>query len=155
MIRRPPIYTRTDTTLSLHDALPICRVDHEPLGNVDHLEAVVARRLKGRGEPRVKPAAVVADRRGLAVHQMAALDNAAEMLADRLMAEADAEQRAPRVGAGGDEVDTDASVIGRAGAWRDKERVSDGAKGLCSGERVVAFEAHLGPQHQPKVNKGE
>src|SRR3546814_10132098 len=39
-----------------HRAVVARRVDHEPLGNVDHLEAVVARRLKGRGEPRVKPA---------------------------------------------------------------------------------------------------
>src|SRR3546814_17887883 len=86
---------------------------------------------------------------------MAALDNAAEMLADRLMAEADAEQRAPRVGAGGDEVEADARVIGCAGAGRDKDRVGAGAKGLCRGERVVAFDGHLGAQLDQIVNEVE
>src|SRR3546814_7379905 len=86
---------------------------------------------------------------------MAALDNAAEMLADRLMAEADAEQRAPRVGAGGDEVEADARVIGRAGAGRDQDRIGAGAKGLCRGERVVAFDAHLGAQLDQIMNEVE
>src|SRR3546814_10174288 len=34
MIRRPPRSTRTDTPLSLHDALPICRPLHEFAGRV-------------------------------------------------------------------------------------------------------------------------
>src|SRR3546814_17690029 len=84
-----------------HRAVVARRVDHEPLGNVDHLEAVVARRLKGSGEPRVKPAAVVADRRGLAVHHMAWLENAPEMLADHLLAHADREHTAPPSGTAG------------------------------------------------------
>src|SRR3546814_6223554 len=71
------------------------------------------------------------------------------------MAEAGAEQRAPRVGAGGDEVEADARVIGCAGAGRDKDRVGAGAKGLCRGERVVAFDAHLGAQLDQIVNEVE
>src|SRR3546814_18459440 len=71
------------------------------------------------------------------------------------MAEAGAEQRAPRVGAGGDEVEADARVIGRAGAGRDEDRVGAGAKGLCRGERVVAFDAHLGAQLDQIVNEVE
>src|SRR3546814_12287818 len=86
---------------------------------------------------------------------MAALHGAAEMLADRLMAEADAEQRTPRVGAGGDEVEADARFVRRAGAGRDQDRIGAGAKGLCRGERVVAFDAHLGAQLDQIMNEVE
>src|SRR3546814_7905573 len=55
-----------------HRAVVARRVDDEVLGNVDDLEAVVARRLKGVGQAGEEPAAVVTDGRGLAVHPMAA-----------------------------------------------------------------------------------
>ena len=58
------------------------------------------------------------DGRRLAVHQAAAHDLAAEMLADRLMAKADAEQRRTGVGAGGDEVEADPCFIGGARTGR-------------------------------------
>lgn len=56
------------------------------------------------------------DRRRLAVHQPATFDLAAEMLPDRLMAEADAKQRPAGIRAGGDEVEADARFGRRAGA---------------------------------------
>src|SRR5437879_11752652 len=57
-------------------------------------ERVVAGGDEGVAEPREDPAAVVTDRRGLAVHlRLRARDRGAVRLTDRLAAEADAEDR--------------------------------------------------------------
>src|SRR3546814_11726020 len=74
---------------------------------------------------------------------MAALHRAAEMLADRLMAEADAEQRPIGIGAGGDAVEADPRLIGGAGAGRDEDGVGAGRQRLGRGTRVVAPGAPL------------
>ena len=52
------------------------------------------------------------------MHQAAAHDMPAEMLTDRLMAEAHAEQRLAGLRTGGDEIETDARLIGGAGPGR-------------------------------------
>src|SRR3546814_14962599 len=86
---------------------------------------------------------------------MAALHRAAEMLADRLMAEADAEQRPIGIGAGGDDVEADPRLIGGAGAGRDEDGVGAGRQRLGRGQRVVALDAHLRPQLDPIMDEVE
>jgi hypothetical protein len=65
----------------------------------------------------------MAHRRGLAVHQPAAHHLAAEILSDRLVAEAHAEQRLARIRAGADEIEADPRLVGRAGAGRQEKRL--------------------------------
>ena len=86
---------------------------------------------------------------------MTALDGAAEMLADRLMAEADAEQRASGFGAGGDEIEADSGLVRRARAGRDQHRIGAGRERFCGGQRIVALDAHFGPQLDQIVNEVE
>src|ERR1700730_11018029 len=63
-----------------------------------HRQAVVAGRLEGAGQTGKQPAAVVAYARGLAVHQpRRPLDQSAEGDCQRLVAEADPEQRDGRL----------------------------------------------------------
>src|SRR5438046_9905101 len=70
-------------------------------------------------EPREQAAAVVADRRGLAVHlRLRARDGGAERLPDRLVAEADAEDRRGRAEAP-DHLEGDPRLVGVAGTRRD------------------------------------
>ena len=69
-------------------------------GGLDH-ERVIARRLEGPGEAAEDALPFVLDRRRLAVHQAArAHDAPAEGVADRLVAEADAEERDARAAEG-------------------------------------------------------
>ena len=77
------------------------------------------------------------------MHQMAALHPAAEMLADRLVAEADAEQRTALGGAGGDEVERDAGVVGGLRPGRDQERLRARRQRLTGGDGVVADDLDL------------
>ena len=70
------------------------------------------------------PSPVVLDRRRLAVHDaLGAHDLAAECLADGLMAEADAEDRAPSPASSRDELEADAASVRRAGPGRDTDRL--------------------------------
>ena len=101
----------------------------------DHREA-----LRQRG---VDAAAVVAQHIGLAVHQAPRADDlAAERRADRLVAEADAEDR-QLAGELADRVDADAGLGRRARARREHERV--GAQRADAGDidLVVANHAHV------------
>jgi hypothetical protein len=75
------------------------------------------------------------------VHQFGRAHHAAaEMLADRLVPEADAEQRAPLRRAGGDQIERDAGLVRRAGAGRDQERLRARGQRLGHGDRVVAHD---------------
>ena len=67
-------------------------VDRQRIGNVLDHQRVVARGGKGAGQAGEDTRAVMLDGGGLAVHQPAACDGAAEMLPDRLMAKANSEQ---------------------------------------------------------------
>ncbi len=85
----------------------------------------------------------------LAMRQPATHHRSAEMLADRLMAEADAEQRLAQIGAGGDGIEADPGLVGRAGAGRDQKGLGIAGDGVARGERVVAHHLHIGAQlHQ-------
>src|SRR3546814_5368856 len=133
MIRRPPRSTRTDTLF------PYTTLFRSGRG-------------EGRGYPCEHAGAVMADGRGLAVHQPAAHDLAAEMLADRLMAEAHAEQRLARIGARRDQIERDSRVVGGAGAGLNHEGMRAGRACFGGGERVVALAAHLEDRKSTRLN---
>ena len=80
------------------------------------------------------------------MHQaLGADDVAAEGLADRLVAEAHAQDR--QIGRGGrDQLQADAGLIRRAGTGREQHRFGLEGEGLGGGERIVADHARLGPQ---------
>src|SRR5207237_27664 len=84
-------------------------------------QRMIANRLERVGQAGEDAFAVVRNHRGLAVHDLASGDDlAAEGLADRLMAEADAEQGHAARG-GLDEADRDASFRGGTRAGRDDD----------------------------------
>ena len=55
------------------------------------------------------------------MHQPAAHNLSAEVLADGLMTQTNSEQRLARIGAGGDQIEADPGLIGRAWTGRDQE----------------------------------
>jgi hypothetical protein len=63
------------------------------------------------------------DGAGLAVDPGRADNPPAEMLADRLVAETDAEQRSPLFRAGGDQSERDAGLVGRARPRRNQDGI--------------------------------
>ena len=82
----------------------------------------------------------------LAVHQRGrAHDRAAIDLADRLVAEADAEDRDFRAGAL-DQRQADAGLVGRAGAGREHDGLGVHGHHLVDGDLVVAAHGELRPQ---------
>jgi hypothetical protein len=116
-------------------------VDRQAIWHINHFEAVIAGGGERRWQTRKQAGAIMADGRGFAVHQMAALHRAAEMLANGLMAEADTEQGAARLGAGTDQFEADASFIGGAGTGGNEDGVRARRQGFGSGERVITFHA--------------
>src|SRR5271167_2978527 len=84
---------------------------------------VIARRLEGCVDAAENARAVVADQRKLAVYwRRRPHDRAAEGVADRLMAKADAEDR-DFAGSGRDQIEADAGLSRRAGAGREHDGV--------------------------------
>src|SRR3546814_11185098 len=77
-------------------------VDDEFRRNVLHHKTMVASGGKGGGEPIKKPGPVMAYGRGFSMHQPPAHDFPAKMLSNRLMAQANAQQRLHHVSASGD-----------------------------------------------------
>jgi len=97
-------------------------------------------------KPLLSRLAVVVDLAGLAVHQrLGADDLAAEGPADRLVAEADAEDRQV-VGGGLQQVQADAGLVRRAGAGRQEHALRLQAERLGHAHRVVAVDDGLRPQ---------
>src|SRR3546814_17917478 len=97
MRRPPPLSTRTDTRCPYQT---LFRSNHRIIaGGVDdecgrkvlHHKTMVASGGKGGGEPIKKPGPVMAYGRGLSMHQPPAHDFPAEMLSNRLMAQANAQ----------------------------------------------------------------
>src|SRR5579871_5874195 len=106
-------------------------------------ERVIARRLERAVQAAKDALSVVGDAGNLAVHRLTgAHDLAAEGLSDRLMAEADAENR------GGfarspHEVEADACLIRRAWARREHDRLGSLRQRLLHADLVVAPDRHL------------
>src|SRR5260221_7174085 len=115
-----------------------------PAGAVDN-ERMIAGRLERVGEPGEEPGAVVANGAELAVHgSFRAHDAAAEHLADRLVAEADAEDR--KAAGVADKLEADAGAVGVARARRDDDALRPQGKRRLDGERVVAPNDDLGAE---------
>ena len=100
-------------------------------------------------------AAVWKMRADLAVHRGGRADDvAAECLADRLMAEADAEDRdSPR--GGGDEVQADAGLVRSAGTGGEHDRFRLAREGVAYGELVVAHDLAPGANVAQEVDEVE
>ena len=91
--------------------------------------------------------AVVDDAAGLAVHQPAgAADDAAEGVADRLVAEADAEQRQAAFAGQADHRQRDAGLGGRGRPRRDEDVRRTLVDHLLRGHLVIAVDADPGAQ---------
>ena len=87
------------------------------------------------------------DGAGLAVHQPGGGDDpAAEMLPDRLVAEADSEQRAPRLGACRHELERNAGIVGRSGPRRDQEALGRARHRFAGRELIVPPHEDLGAE---------
>src|SRR3546814_16422498 len=122
MFLRPPRSTRTDTLFpyttlvrSSHaHRISAGGVDDEFRRNVLHHKTMGASGGKGGGETFKKPGPVMAYGRGLSMHQPPAHDFPAEMLSNRLMAQANAQQRLSRVSASGDKVKRNPRFVGCA-----------------------------------------
>src|SRR3569623_3492918 len=97
---------------------------------------MVTRRAERRREASEHAAAVMRNRRRLAVHQPATHHAPTEMLADRLMPPAYAAQRPLGVGARRDEVEAEPRLVGGARAGRDQERARAARPRLAAGQRV-------------------
>ena len=110
---------------------------------------MIARGGEGRGEPFEQAGPVMADIARLAVHQATAHDMAAEMLADGLMAEADAQQRPVLIRARCNQIERDARLVGCFGSGRDQVGLRARRHGLSDAHRIVADNLHFGAQfHQ-------
>jgi hypothetical protein len=109
-------------------------------------QRVVAPDGEGRGQPGEDRAAVVLDRRRLAVDGDVADDLAAERLGQRLVAEAHAEGRHAGFGEAAHDVDRDPRLVGRAGAGRDDRALEAALEQLVDRGTVVAHDLELAPQ---------
>src|SRR3546814_14566260 len=85
---------------------------------------------KGGGETFKKPGPVMAYGRGLSMHQPPAHDFPAEMLSNRLMAQANAQQRLSNVSASGDKVKRNPRFVGCAWSRCDPKCIRAGRKSL-------------------------
>src|ERR1700720_602978 len=112
---------------------------------LDH-QRMIARRLEWRIDATKDAPAAVLDFRQLAMNRdRRAHHLAAERLADRLMPEADAEDRDSRRG-GNDQIETDARLVRRARAWREHDGVRLGRDDIVRRHLVVAMHVNLGPE---------
>ena len=118
-------------------------------------QAVVARGLERRGQAAEDALALVVDGAELAVHDLAGAHHpAAEGLADRLVAEADAEQRRPGLGGGGDQGEADAGLVRGAGAGREQDRRRVERHRRLHVDLVVAADDGLGAQFSQDSGRG-
>src|SRR5690606_19559858 len=109
-------------------------------------ERVVADRLECRRQALEKTDARMANRVGLAVHHTGGTYHPpAEGLPDRLVAKADAQDRAAP-GEAVDGLERHAGLVGRAGPGRNDDARRLDREQLVHARRVVAHRHHLGPQ---------
>src|SRR4051794_23091552 len=111
-----------------------------------HDQRVIAPHGQRRGDAREDRAAVVGDRRRLAMHREVADDGAAEGLGERLVAQADAERRDAGLGKPLDDLEADARLVRGARAGRDDDAVGPSLEQLVDVRGVVAHDVELAPQ---------
>ena len=115
-------------------------------GPVDD-ERVVAGGLERVGQPGEHAGVVVADQRGLAVHDLGRPhDVAAEHLADALVAEAHAEAPGARPAKCADDLVRQAGVLGAAGPGLMSTPSGSSSTICVEGERVAAVHERLGAE---------
>ena len=101
----------------------------------------------GEGRPAKTPAPWWLDGAELAVDDLAGADDlAAEGLADRLVAEADADERRAGLGGGGDQREADAGVVGGAGAGGEQDGGGAHRHRRLHVDLVVAADLRVGPE---------
>src|ERR1700722_9473797 len=121
---------------------------------LDH-QRVIARRLERRIDAAKNAGAVVADLRQLAVPLgRSAHHFPPKSIADRLMAEADAEDRNFCRGLR-DQAEADAGLLGRAGAGREHDGIGIGGDNGAARHLVVAMHLDLRPQLTEIVHQVE
>src|SRR3954453_1236784 len=113
---------------------------------VVHDERVIARDGQRVGQPGEDALAVVGDLGRLAVHGQVADDPAAERLAHRLVAEADAERLDAGLGEAAHDLGRDPRLVGRARAGRDDDPVITAREQLVDRGDVVAHHVQIRPQ---------
>ena len=117
-------------------------------------QRMIARRLEGRGHVLEHALVLVFDARQLAVHRLRRAHHlAAEHLTDRLVAEADAQQRHLLLGGGADEIHADAGLVRRAGAGREHDAGGLQRHGLVDRDLVVAMHDALRAEIAQKVDE--
>src|SRR5690348_1636129 len=121
---------------------------------LDH-QRMIARGFEWRVDAAKDAAAIVLDFGKLAVHRhRCAHDLAAESLADRLVAEANAEDRDARR-RGGDQVEADAGLVRRARAGREHDGVRLGGDHGARRHLIVTMHLDLGPELAEIVHEVE
>src|SRR3954451_6117571 len=111
-------------------------------GGLLHLQAVIAGGLERVGQAGEDPHVVMADGGGLAVHQpRRPVDGGAERHAERLVAEADAQQR--DAGPCPEELQADPGVLGAAGAGREDDPLGPAGQQRLDALGVVAHHHDL------------
>jgi len=130
-------------------------VDHQAVGNILYHQRVIAGGGIGRGQVCENAAAVMGQIARLAVHQPAANHLAAEMLPDRLMAEADTQKRLSGGSAGGDEIEAHTRFIRRAGAGRYQIARRILGDGFFGSDGIVAHDLHLRAQFHEIMDEVE
>src|SRR4051812_30181367 len=158
--QRPPLVGEHRLGVELHalgGQLAVADGHHDPAASGRDLERVGQRLLlhdegviapdgQRRRDPVEDRAAVVLDRRRLAVHREMADDGAAEGLGERLVAEADAQRRHPGLGEALDDVEADPRLVGRARTGRDDDAVGPAREQLLDVRGVVAHDVELAAQ---------
>jgi len=123
----------------------------QALGGCD--QRVVTSHLARLRQAREQRARVVAYEGRLAVHETPGAHHvAAEYLDDRLVAEAHAEHRDPP-GEGTDHLHGDSGIVRRARPGGDAQVRGRKRQRLLGCQRVVAVDAHLGPEHQERLHQ--
>src|SRR3954447_5913732 len=111
-----------------------------------HDQRVIARHGQRVGQPGEDALAVVRDLRRLAVDGLMADHPAAEGLAHRLVAEADAERPDAGLGEAAHDLDRDPRLVGGARAGRDDRPVIAAREQLVDRGHVVAHDVQIRPQ---------